>query len=48
MTAIRAIIMKIANTAACVSAKGWFGLHRSQRIEGRNLHEALHDKNEGV
>jgi len=23
--------------------EGWFGLHRSQRIESRNLHEALHD-----
>ena len=23
--------------------EGWFGLRRSQRIESRNLHEALHD-----
>ena len=28
--------------------EGWFGLHRSQRIESRNLHEALHDQNEDV
>jgi len=28
--------------------EGWFGLRWSQRIESRNLHEALHDKSEGV
>src|SRR5215469_6323017 len=28
--------------------EGWFGLHRSQRIESRNLHETLHDQYEAV
>src|SRR5262245_5190777 len=28
--------------------EGWFGLHRSQRIESRNLDEALHNQNEDV
>ena len=26
----------------------WFRLRRSQRIESRNFHEALHDKNKDV
>ena len=46
--AMRVIRMKTASTTACVIANGGSDCVGAQRIESRNFHEALHDKNKNV